>query len=388
MMENRRKSIQDMIDRYDENHFTTFLKGKKVVIVGPDTNLIGKKLGKSIDKYDVVIRHNTVLQYLPFDRRTSIDFGSRTDILYLSPQCVKNYSSNRGILNRINRGDIKFIVYQNGNRDYQYLTGEYCYPDELFMLKKYLNRLKISTHYSHHTTRLLTDLMNSIRDQDKKSLVPRTGFISIFDAMIHQAKEVKVLGMSFYQGGGHAFRKEVQKALRPRRNATGDHSPHDSDIELLLMRQLMGMYPNIFKISLSNGDKLVPITHKMEIEETETSIKLNGPKSYSSASFSTATAGAPPKMILPNLPLDLSQEDDLFMIEKEEQPLLLPPPKVSAGNILHGINFDGQLHYCLCGKACYGHEEKTDDEKNDEKTVDEKNDEKNDQDKLNHPIHS
>lgn len=277
-------TINSLIDKYADNHFTHLIKDKRVIVVGPDTSLIGRGLGKYIDSFDTVVRHNTVLEYLPFNKKLQLDFGSRTDVLYLSPQCIKDYSFKDSYLNRIRTSMVKFVVYMNGNRNNEYLIGDYCFPKNLDYFKKNLTKLKIPMHYSHHTTGLLTELMCNhktnvtdkiesdagvkILDTDEKyteeknteeknteitvnsdninKIVPRVGFISIFDMIIHGAKSVEILGMSFYHGGGHAFRKEVKKQLDPRKNAIGKDSAHDSIVELSLLTDMMMVnYPQI-----------------------------------------------------------------------------------------------------------------------------------------------
>lgn len=242
--------LDQLRSKYQTNHYTNFLKDKCVIIVGPDTNLKGKKLGKYIDSFDVVIRHNTVLEYLPFTKDLSEDYGSRTDVLYQAPQCIKDYSNNYQIWNstlgKLKIIRPKFIVYQNGNRDYKYITGTYCFPEHLDKWKKHLSKLNISMHYSHKSSQSLTEIMTQIKHSERQ-VIPRIGFISIFDMLIHQPKYVEVVGMSFYHGGGHAFRSNVKQPLDPLLNAKFQISAHDSFVELELMKLFLEKFPSQLK---------------------------------------------------------------------------------------------------------------------------------------------
>ena len=63
----------------NNKEYMDLLKDKKVIIVGPSGNLIGKNLGEKIDNYDVVVRLNNSLA---IDKKIEVDLGSRTDVLY------------------------------------------------------------------------------------------------------------------------------------------------------------------------------------------------------------------------------------------------------------------------------------------------------------------
>lgn len=238
--------MEELEKLYKKHHFTDFIRGKKVIIVGPDPYLKGKKQGSYIDSFDLVIRHNTVFDFLPFDRNHAEDYGKRTDILYLSPTCMKNYAFKPKNLEKMRECGIKYVVYQNGNRDHKYILDDYCFPKPLEWFKSNAPKYSIKLHYSHHTTRILSDMMTKTGDQ---TLVPRTGFISIFDMIIHEAGEIEIVGMSFYHGGGHLYRKDVKKTLDPLLDHKGRDSPHDSNVELMIFKEWLNKHK--IKIDLS-----------------------------------------------------------------------------------------------------------------------------------------
>ena len=62
---------------YDES-FAKLIEGKRIAYVCPSPHLIGKKMGKLIDSYDLVVRIN---QGYDMPEELWEDYGSRTDIL-------------------------------------------------------------------------------------------------------------------------------------------------------------------------------------------------------------------------------------------------------------------------------------------------------------------
>lgn len=73
----RYKKYSDLYGSRDEN-YKNFLKGKRVVVIGPSPNLLGKNLGDYINSFDIVVRLN---QSYPTEISHKEDLGNRTDIL-------------------------------------------------------------------------------------------------------------------------------------------------------------------------------------------------------------------------------------------------------------------------------------------------------------------
>ena len=65
--------------RYHEDDYIYFVKGKKVVLVGPSETLIGSNQGNYIDSFDIIVRLNLSC---PVPQILYEDVGSRTDVLY------------------------------------------------------------------------------------------------------------------------------------------------------------------------------------------------------------------------------------------------------------------------------------------------------------------
>ena len=79
----------------------------------------------------------------------------------------------------------------------------------------------------------------------KQTVDPRTGFAAVLDMIVHGAKKIETLGMSFEEGGGHAFRPDAIKEMDPLLTHRGKDSPHDSTIEIFLAKEFMKTY-NLF----------------------------------------------------------------------------------------------------------------------------------------------
>ena len=140
------EKLRDIIDKYKKllisSRYTKFLSGKRVIIVGPDDRLIGKCRGWIIESYDVIIRFNTSIEFMPFNPELIKDIGIRTDVIYQCPSSLKILMNDPNVLkSRIEQCKIRFINYQNGNRDNNYIqTPIYCYAQKRDSLKIFLRQ--------------------------------------------------------------------------------------------------------------------------------------------------------------------------------------------------------------------------------------------------------
>jgi len=77
-------AIRNLADK----EFYDYLKGKRIIMVGPAPYLEGRGLGKEIDSYDVVIRinHGIVLA-----KTNPEDYGSKTNVLYVNQKMRLHY---------------------------------------------------------------------------------------------------------------------------------------------------------------------------------------------------------------------------------------------------------------------------------------------------------
>lgn len=77
-------SRENLSLKVQEEDFKNFLKGKKVVLVGPASSMKGRELGSFIDSFDVVVRTNNMMNSLLDNPELQKDFGTRTDVLYVN----------------------------------------------------------------------------------------------------------------------------------------------------------------------------------------------------------------------------------------------------------------------------------------------------------------
>jgi hypothetical protein len=217
------------------------LKRKRVAIVGPAETLIGTGRGDLLDSYDLVVRFNTVIEYLPFSVELARDIGTRTDILYSNNEVLMEGIVGRKLISHekwaevCERVGIKYVV--GANNDFRHATGEALRPcySERERFQRFLDEHGIETrfrmlfHISDTATRFLA------------GHVGRTGFLAIFDLLSFDLAELYITGMTFYHKGGHLFLKDRAPELHPLKDHRGespkDNSPgHNSYLELELLR--------------------------------------------------------------------------------------------------------------------------------------------------------
>ena len=79
-----RFAIRNLADK----EYYDYLKGKRIIMVGPAPYLEGQGLGKEIDKYDIVVRIN---HGILLAKNNPEDYGSKTDVLYVNQKMRLHY---------------------------------------------------------------------------------------------------------------------------------------------------------------------------------------------------------------------------------------------------------------------------------------------------------
>jgi len=224
---------------------SNYLRGKKVIIVGADTSILGSNMGNEIEKHDVIVRINTAYNFVPFSVEWRKDIGRRTDIFYLAPSSMKWIAEKdmTQFYRRLLNSQCKFICFQNGHNGANYIQGDYVYPEARDTLKTALlskskpPAIKTQLSSSHDSCSSLCNLLSQIAG---KTVLTRTGLLAIWDCLNHGAASVTVTGMSFYHGGGHMFRTiEGGDKLDPLKDHLNHKSFHDSNVEIALLKQMI-----------------------------------------------------------------------------------------------------------------------------------------------------
>lgn len=228
--------------------FNRLLSGKDVVIVGPAETLRGTGQGKMIDAYDLVVRFNTAINYIPFKRELANDIGSRTDILYCNNEVIiKQILFQQEISHEKFRGvcelaGIKYLV--STNNGFTFPAPEEPEPhcrSEYLAFNLFLKQqgLRMGFRMLHSTSAGARRLLSGYTG--------RTGFLAILDLLSYDLHRLAITGMTFYHSGGHLFFEHCASYLHPMKDHQGQESPqsvkgHNSYLELELMRKLARLY--------------------------------------------------------------------------------------------------------------------------------------------------
>ena len=205
--------------------YSKFLKGKRIVVVGPAPTIVGSKQHDLIDSYDIVVRLNRAL---PIPEHLKEDIGERTDVLYncMNPsnECggkidihllesigvkflVSPYAPIEGVGYRFKK-DIDAYWKKNGN------SFPFCYFDEKYFLK-------------------LLKIMK----------LPNTGINAILDLLHHDIAELYITGFTFFKGGymkeyrGYSEQEVLKRMAR--------FNLHDQEKQLKHMRGILSKDPRV-----------------------------------------------------------------------------------------------------------------------------------------------
>lgn len=206
----------------DEQKFGEFIKDKSVAIVGPSPWLNGRKMGPEIDKHDIIVRINQGI-YLPY--RNKDDYGSRTDVAYISQRARDRYGHDLPKEYQ----DCKYlaVLTQKKYDDFPPMQMTCCICKEIikhgeeFGLPEYLKDtsggVNISLQELGHPQCIYP---NVNYDTVGVPVVKRdlaiyqkcfqtsllSGVLAVFDALIFKAKDIYVYGFDFY----HAIKDTIK----------------------------------------------------------------------------------------------------------------------------------------------------------------------------------
>jgi len=233
------------------------VKGKRVAIVGPAETLIGTGRGDFLDSYDLVVRFNTVIEYLPFSEKLARDIGTRADILYVNNEVLMDGILGRKLVSHEKwaeicaRVSVKYVICTNNNfKNTASDPVPACYS-EREEFRRFLDEQGIATKF-----RMLFNVSDTVT-RFFAGHVGRTGFLAIFDLLSYDLAELYVTGMTFYHKGGHLFLKDRAPELHPLKNHLGerpkDNSPgHNSYLEL----EMLGAFSESFGGKLRLDERL------------------------------------------------------------------------------------------------------------------------------------
>lgn len=229
--------------------YKRLLDGRSVIVVGPAKTLIGSNLGRTIDSYDLVVRFNTVIEYLPFPGELSADIGTRTDIIYFNNEVMiddiigQRRIKHERFINIARQLQMKYLICTNNGFSFdERLSMATNCQDEEARFRQFLVENNLCIGF-----RMLYQLPALVRSW-LRGHVGRTGFMAIADLLSYDISRLHISGMTFYHAGGHLFLKDSISELHPLGNHRGEmpSSPdilgHNSYLELEAMRKLANEY--------------------------------------------------------------------------------------------------------------------------------------------------
>ena len=215
--------------------FSKFLLNKKIIIVGPAKYLIGKKMGKFIDNFDIVIR---IKKSFPINPDLSEDLGTKTNILLSSLKTtrVKDINRKSYYQNNFNKEDIikmnellNFILFP--------------YPTIIEPFTKFYNQYLLLTTINTILvtgTNKLTEYQKFIKKLDT---TPTIFMCALWYLLLYNFKELYIIGITFQKDGYYEEYKteEMFKAAQKRtlNKKKKKSSIHDMEKELIYFKEIL-----------------------------------------------------------------------------------------------------------------------------------------------------
>lgn len=214
------RNYHKTITEDSEKKYFSYVKGKKVAIVGPSPQMKGKHLGKEIDSHDIIIRLNHGHSLVKND---SIDFGSRTNIIYINQMLRKNYGTN--LPQEWFTDDLKFIsilfqhldvladiqLKKNGRLPLCPICNEDMKHDDIIEIISAMNKggepYQTLSHWKCYNKNVQFDqlpvpyvktYLSEFNKYFGTEFILLLGVRAIFDIMKYQPSTVNVFGFDFY----------------------------------------------------------------------------------------------------------------------------------------------------------------------------------------------
>jgi hypothetical protein len=214
----------DTHNKLIRNKLSSYLKGKRVAIIGPAPSVVGSEQAALIDSYDVVVRLNKAL---PIPKDLQKDVGTRTDILY---NCMNPSDDCGGVISvsNLTKCGVKFVVGAYPPLDHVGTTKLRIKTDNL----SFYNRNKGNWKNFCYTDRThFLSLWKLMR-------LPNTGTMAIFDLLRFDIKELYITGITFFKGGYiRSYRDYDEKGIMKHLKKFNLHNP-DKQIDFACSRLL------------------------------------------------------------------------------------------------------------------------------------------------------
>ncbi|MFH0814331.1 MAG: hypothetical protein V2A69_16060 [Pseudomonadota bacterium] len=218
--------------------FRDLIEGKKVVFVGPSTNLQGRGKGKIIEKFDVVVRTNGAFPVAP---KLVADYGKRCDVLYLNTSFVKIMAP------------LPFDVYKK--------AGLKC------VVFKGIDKSILLQYNEIILARIIPDTCRVWTGPG----VILMGLMILRDLMSCGAKKIHIIGIDFYSSGKHYFDGYVPpviKKIAAARTKVELSSVHDTIANAEEMISLIRAHKRLFSVD-EEVQKIIDIKNSHGVEKVQ-----------------------------------------------------------------------------------------------------------------------
>jgi hypothetical protein len=207
--------------RYQKTFDLSFLKGKRIVIVGAASSALNTGKGKYIDDFDVVVRVNkapVLLQSAKFEN----DIGKRTDILFHS--FYENEFSGGGPLDfeLYDRLGISFVINP--------MPGYWGHRFSFNYYKKYLTPRVVFR---------LPATVYSFVEGKFTPFRPTTGFFALLTLLQSEFSELYITGFTFFRTPYADGYRDALKDVAVNQKYIAESKQHDPDIEYREFRNLL-----------------------------------------------------------------------------------------------------------------------------------------------------
>jgi hypothetical protein len=246
-----KKKLNTNRDKYIE-----YLRGKRVVIVGPAPTIVGSQQKDLINSFDVVVRLNKAV---PMPETLLADIGTRTDVLY---NCMNPSEECGGQLNvkDLRKHGVKFLVSP--------------YAPIITTDKRYI-RFKTDI-YNYLTHNPVDDLSISHIDPVyfkqllKIMKLPNTGVNAILDLLAADISELYITGFTFFKGGYYKeYRRYNEKEVLERMDKYG---LHDQEKQMIHMKEVL---LNDNRVKMDKNLMEIVMEYKPESTKTVKNISIN-----------------------------------------------------------------------------------------------------------------
>ena len=214
--------------------YPKFLKGKRVMVVGPAGYLVGSGKGAEIDAHDVVVRLNNSFP-LPAELRE--DIGSRTDVLYHTCGRIKK------ILNRVGNGaDGIEILQKDGVR---WLVAKHHPFRASFKNKAKTQRFLAANEGRIQTLCVVPRILGRIQ-QNLMGTDPNMGTLAIAHLLRTSVEELSICGIDFGASGyypgytlapGYSWNETRTRVLKSG-GEKKKRGPHDKQKQIRFLARL------------------------------------------------------------------------------------------------------------------------------------------------------